>query len=66
MNTIVRTHIDGSRDVLRVLPEDAAARWVDSVTNRDGDGMAWAQVPPAGSAWEDAEWDALAHRAGVA
>lgn len=64
--TIVRTHIDGTPDVLRVLSAEEAERWTRIVRASNGDHGSWAAVPPSGSDWEQADWDAAAHRCGVA
>ena len=67
MMTIIRAHVDGgATDTLHVVPEEYAARWAAAVVSSPGSPGTWAAVPPAGSEWEAAEWDALAHRAGVA
>lgn len=65
---IVRTHIDGEPDRLFVTEAETARHWtVDGRSAMPSGGSnAWAAVPPAGSDWETADWDALAHRVGIA
>jgi hypothetical protein len=70
INVIVRSHIDGTPDELAVMPINDAFRQVAIAANCrpacPGEPEAWLAIPPAGSDWERAEWDDLAHRAGVA
>lgn len=54
--------VETADDGVTVVGADAA--WMDKLAT--GTNGFWLKVPPAGSDWERADWDALAHRAGVA
>jgi hypothetical protein len=65
MLTVMRVHTsDDTRDALVTVVDASTADLWDAVM--DGRKGQFAAVPPAGSDWERAEWDDLAHRAGVA
>lgn len=63
--TLIHAHAASGDNLLVTNPDQDPERWVEAL-NRVAMRGEWAAIPPAGSDWERADWDDLAHRYGVA